>query len=66
MSGRMRWWPVGVVALLIVTVLSQVVAVVESGDQEGAAGRDLSRVSPLVGNDFRISGPGATSDEWDP
>ena len=66
MSGRMRWWPVGVVALLIVTVLSQVVAVAESGDQEGAAGRDLSRVSPLVGNDFRISGPGATSDEWDP
>jgi len=66
MSSRMRGWPVGVVLLLIVTMLSQVVAVAESADPEGAAGPDLSRVSPLVGNDFRISGPAATKHDSDP
>jgi len=66
MSGRTRWWPVGVIALLFVTVLPQVAAVGNVGDSEGAAGPDLPRVSPVVGNNFRISGAAATASDYDP
>ncbi|MCJ7726300.1 MAG: hypothetical protein MUP76_07950, partial [Acidimicrobiia bacterium] len=46
--------------------LSQVSAVADSGGSGGVAGPDLPRVSNLLGGDFRISGPAATTDESGP
>jgi len=62
MFGRKRAWQAGVVALLMLTVLSQAAAAI-SPDSEGAAAPDLPRVSPVIGFNFRISGATATSDD---
>ncbi|MBU1865395.1 MAG: hypothetical protein KKE89_03185 [Actinobacteria bacterium] len=52
--------------LLLVTVLSQVAAEADNGDSQGAATADVARVSPVVGDNFRISGAAATGEESDP
>ena len=66
MPGRTYGWRVRVLALLVVTVLSQIAAVANSGDSVGTAGPDLPKVSNLVGDNFRISGSSATADDGDP
>jgi len=66
MSSRTYGWRVRVVALLVVTVLPQIPAVARSGDSLGRAGPDHPKVSNLVGDNFRVSGAAATSDDWEP